>query len=257
MSAMEKMKISGEKRVEISKSSAISLEDGSIATIIIRPDIDSEVKVDAGKDCRITVFSIQDKPVRISMANRLGPGSELDSFSLWLQGSEGSTSNELAGNGSRVYDSHILVGKDGSDQKITAKLVHYGKGTSGDIAINGVLIGKSKAAVDGLVKVMKTGSGAQSLLSGKVLLLDDGSSAMIRPDIEIENNDVSTKHAATVSKISEEKIFYLMSRGLTKEEAKGAIAAGLLTAAFDRIGDDALKKEFSEKTMARICDNSV
>ena len=67
-----------------------------------------------------------------------------------------------------------------------------------------------------------------SFLTEKILLLSDEARAEAVPDLEIESDDVKCSHAATISKIPEEQLFYLMSRGLSKFEGESMIVEGFL-----------------------------
>jgi Fe-S cluster assembly scaffold protein SufB len=103
-----------------------------------------------------------------------------------------------------------------------------------------------------MIKIEKSGGGAESFLSEHVMLLDPGAHATANPELEIENNDVSSRHAASVSQIDSEKIFYLMSRGLSREESRKMIIEGFLESAIADIPEGKMREELMKKTMAAI-----
>jgi Fe-S cluster assembly protein SufD len=84
-------------------------------------------------------------------------------------------------------------------------------------------------------------------LTQNVILLNPKSHATANPELEIENNDVSSRHAASVAQIDEEKIFYLMSRGVSREEARKMIVSGFLEAIVEKIEDDEIRGQINKK----------
>ncbi|MEW6722996.1 MAG: SufD family Fe-S cluster assembly protein, partial [Candidatus Micrarchaeota archaeon] len=124
--------------------------------------------------------------------------------------------------------------------------------TKGNILVKGIVKDKGAATLDGMIKIEKGGGGAESFLSEHVMHLNPGAHASANPELEIENNDVSSRHAASVSRIDEEKIFYLTTRGISREDAKKLIVEGFLESALGRIRDEKMRKELSGKVMAAI-----
>jgi Fe-S cluster assembly scaffold protein SufB len=84
------------------------------------------------------------------------------------------------------------------------------------------------------------------------MLLNPGAHADANPELEIKNNDVQSTHAATVSPIDEEKIFYLMSRGVSREKARRMIVEGFLEAGIEKIKDENFRKIFIERAVAAL-----
>ena len=88
--------------------------------------------------------------------------------------------------------------------------------------------GGGRATYRGLLKVHKGAHGAKSNVVCDALLLDPQSRSDTYPVIEIDEDDVSVGHEATVSKVSDEQLFYLMSRGMNQEEAASMIVQGFI-----------------------------
>jgi len=95
-------------------------------------------------------------------------------------------------------------------------------------------------------KIEKHASGSNSFLDEHVMLLNPGARADTNPQLEIENNDVSSRHAASVSQIDENKIFYMMARGLKREDARKLIVEGFLGSAVEKIDNKEIKEKVSE-----------
>lgn len=94
----------------------------------------------------------------------------------------------------------------------------------------------------GLIRIAKNASRADAFLRAKTLLLSKDSKAEINPSLEIEANDISAGHAATVGRLDQEQIYYLLSRGLTRIEAENLITEGFLQEALARIKNVKIRK---------------
>src|SRR5438093_1064043 len=125
-----------------------------------------------------------------------------------------------------------------NDQSIdvTSNLIHYGPNTRGRVLSKSVMKDKSKSLFKGMIKIDKNGKSAESFLAGHAILLDKGAKSDTIPGLEIETNEVRATHAASVAQIDENQIFYLMSRGLSNEEAKREIVSGFLEPLCRKIG---------------------
>jgi Fe-S cluster assembly protein SufD len=124
------------------------------------------------------------------------------------------------------------------DYQVKVLADHVAKNTYGRILIKGVGRNGARIKIDGMVKVEKNASKTNSFLEMRVLLVDDSSTAVAEPKLEIENNDVKASHAATVGKIDEDQIFYLKSRGLAEDEAREVIVEGFLKDIINKFHDD-------------------
>ena len=110
----------------------------------------------------------------------------------------------------------------GQYQDTGAKMIHLAPHTSSTIVAKSISRGGGRSAYRGLVKIVKGAYGSSNSTVCDALLVDDFSRSDTYP------HDVSMAHEATVSKISEDQLFYLMSRGLTEEEARGMIVRGFV-----------------------------
>ncbi len=108
------------------------------------------------------------------------------------------------------------------------KLVHAAPNTSSQLISKSISKGGGRASYRGLLKVAKGASGSKSNVVCDALLLDEKSRSDTYPYIEIDEEDVTVGHEASVSKIGEEQLFYLMSRGLSEDEASAMIVSGFI-----------------------------
>ncbi|MFN9368747.1 MAG: Fe-S cluster assembly protein SufB [Planctomycetia bacterium] len=122
----------------------------------------------------------------------------------------------------------IAFASAGQHQDAGAKLVHAAPHTSGRIVSKSISKNGGRASYRGLVKVEPGAKKSRSSVVCDALILDDRSRSDTYPYIEIEEQDVSIGHEASVSKSGEEQLFYLMSRGLTEAEASTMIVGGFI-----------------------------
>jgi len=116
----------------------------------------------------------------------------------------------------------------GQHQDTGGKVIHVAPNTSSKITSKSISKGKGRASYRGLLKVHKGAHNSRSNVVCDALLLDDSSRSDTYPYIEIDEDDVTIGHEASVSKVGEEQLFYLMSRGLTEEEATTMVVSGFI-----------------------------
>ena len=122
----------------------------------------------------------------------------------------------------------IAFATAGQHQDAGAKLVHAAPNTSGRIVSKSISKNGGRSSYRGLVRVEPGAKKSRSSVVCDALILDDISRSDTYPYIEIEEQAVSIGHEASVSKIGEEQLFYLMSRGLTEAEASTMIVGGFI-----------------------------
>jgi Fe-S cluster assembly protein SufB len=122
----------------------------------------------------------------------------------------------------------IAFAGNGQLQDAGAKIVHAAPDTSSVITSKSISKAGGRTTYRGLVKVPPGSTNAKSNVVCDALILDDQSSSDTFPYIEIEEQDVSIGHEASVSKVSEEQLFYLMSRGIPEEQAANMIVSGFI-----------------------------
>lgn len=118
----------------------------------------------------------------------------------------------------------------GKGQQLDAggKVVHGAPRTTSKITSKSISKGGGRASYRGLLKVYKGAKGAKSNVVCDALLIDDQSRSDTYPVIEIDEDDVTIGHEASVSKVGEEQLFYLMARGIPEEQAEGLVVAGFI-----------------------------
>jgi Fe-S cluster assembly protein SufB len=116
----------------------------------------------------------------------------------------------------------------GQHQDAGAKMVHAAPNTSSNIISKSVARGGGRTSYRGLVQIQEGAHGSKSTVKCDALLVDDISRSDTYPYVDVRDDDVSMGHEATVSKVSEDQLFYLMSRGMTEDEAMAMIVRGFI-----------------------------
>ena len=122
----------------------------------------------------------------------------------------------------------VAFAGEGQHQDAGAKMVHAAPHTSSSIVSKSVARGGGRTSYRGLVQILEGASGSKSNVKCDALLVDDISRSDTYPYVDVREDDVSMGHEATVSKISVDQMFYLMSRGLTEDEAMAMIVRGFV-----------------------------
>ncbi len=116
----------------------------------------------------------------------------------------------------------------GQHQDAGAKVVHAAPHTTSKITSKSISMHGGRASYRGLLKVNPGAHGSKSNVVCDALLLDEASRSDTYPYIEIDEDDVTIGHEASVSKIGDEQLFYLMSRGLDEEQAASMVVSGFI-----------------------------
>jgi len=122
----------------------------------------------------------------------------------------------------------VAMAGEGQHQDAGAKMVHAAPFTSSTIVSKSIARGGGRTSYRGLVQVLDGSHHSKSTVKCDALLVDTISRSDTYPYVDIREDDVSMGHEATVSKISEDQLFYLMSRGLTEDEAMAMIVRGFI-----------------------------
>ena len=132
--------------------------------------------------------------------------------------------------GRKAYGETLSIAFAGKNQHqdTGAKMVHLAPDTTSKITSKSVSRANGRSTYRGLLKVAKGATNVKATVRCDALLLDDTSKTDTYPYMEIDQEDATVTHEATVGKIGDEQIFYLMSRGFTEEEALSLIVNGFM-----------------------------
>ena len=132
--------------------------------------------------------------------------------------------------GEKAHGEILSMAFAGAGQSLDAggKMLHFASNTSSKITSKSISKNGGRSSYRGLIKVFDNAENIKSNVVCDALLLDEYSRSDTYPYIEAENKKVSIGHEATVSKVNEEQLFYIMSRGLNKEEANTLVVSGFI-----------------------------
>ncbi|WP_040160925.1 Fe-S cluster assembly protein SufB [Mobilicoccus massiliensis] len=134
----------------------------------------------------------------------------------------------LQGEHARGETLSIAFAGEGQHQDAGAKMVHNAPNTSSSIVSKSVARGGGRTSYRGLVQVAEGATNSKSSVVCDALLVDTISRSDTYPYVDVREDDVQLGHEATVSKVSDDQLFYLMSRGMSEEEAMAMIVRGFV-----------------------------
>jgi len=152
----------------------------------------------------------------------------------WVNGNTGSKvtmlypCSVLAGKNSKTDYVGIAYAARGQSQDTGCKVYHLAENTSSHIISKSISLDGGITNYRGLVKIKKGARGSRSRVVCDGLLLDSESEAGTIPQMDVQENDVEVSHEAAVGRIGEDQLFYLMSRGLSEEDATKMIVSGFI-----------------------------
>ncbi len=151
----------------------------------------------------------------------------------------------LAGEGAEVDVIGLYVGRGNSQLSIQIDTIHAAPNTRGNTVFKAILADKSSLQFDGMIKINKGAQGSNDFLQQDSLLLSADAKANAVPGLEIEANDVKASHGATAKPVDPEQKFYLMSRGLTEEQAEAMIVRGFCHSIIQRMPEQVQEKFYA------------
>ncbi|MGH2592767.1 MAG: Fe-S cluster assembly protein SufB, partial [Anaerolineae bacterium] len=191
-----------------------------------------EIVVKKGARCRYT--TIQNWSANVYNLVTQRATVEEDATMEWTDANLGSKltmkypSCYLMGKGAKGEILSMAFAGPGQHQDTGGKVVHVAPHTRSKITSKSISMNNGRASYRGLLKVYKGAEGSQSHVQCDALLLNEESRTDTYPYIEIDEDRVTIGHEATVSKIGDEQLFYLMSRGLDEVTARSMVVSGFI-----------------------------
>ncbi|HEU5299648.1 MAG TPA: Fe-S cluster assembly protein SufB [bacterium] len=191
-----------------------------------------EIIVKEGARCRYT--TIQNWSTNVYNLVTKRAVAYRDATMEWIDGNLGSKitmkypSVYMMEPGAKAEILSVAFAGAGQHQDPGGKVVHAAPNTQSVIVSKSISKDGGRAGYRGLVKIYPGATGSRSAVRCDALILDDRSRSDTYPTMEIDEQDVSITHEATVSKVSDEQLFYLMSRGVKEDEAMNMIVRGFV-----------------------------
>jgi len=194
----------------------------AVVEIVVKPK--AEVRYSTIQNWSSNVYNLVTKRARVEAGGRME----------WIDGNIGSKltmkypSIYLVGEGASGEVLSVAYAGEGQHQDAGAKIVHTAANTSSRIVSKSICKDGGRTTYRGLVRVESGAVGCKSHVQCDALLLDEESRSRTFPYMEVGEKDAEVAHEATVSKIAEEQLFYLQSRGLSQEQAIGMVVNGFV-----------------------------
>ncbi|TFE30606.1 Fe-S cluster assembly protein SufB [Cohnella luojiensis] len=217
------------------EGSSVHYVEGCTAPVYSTNSLHSAVvEIIVKKDARVRYTTIQNWAPNIYNLVTKRAVAEENATMEWVDGNIGSKLTMkypavvLKGRGAKGMVLSIAVAGKGQHQDAGAKMIHLAPDTSSTIVSKSISKHGGKVTYRGLASFGRNAEGAKANIKCDTLILDDQSTSDTIPYNEIMNDNITLEHEATVSKVSEDQLFYLMSRGLSDAEATQMIVMGFI-----------------------------
>mgnify|MGYP000969507997 CR=1 FL=1 len=190
------------------------------------------VELFVGKNARLRYSTIENWSKNMYNLNTKRAKVEENGIMEWVSGSFGSHVSYLypmtilKGDNARSQFTGVTFAGKGQNLDTGAKMVHIGKDTSSYINTRSISKGGGISTYRSAVVIQNQAKNAKSAVSCQSLMLDDESRSDTVPAIDVRTNKADVGHEAKIGRISDDAVFYLMSRGISEEEAKSLIVSG-------------------------------
>ncbi|MDP1721817.1 MAG: Fe-S cluster assembly protein SufB [Candidatus Gottesmanbacteria bacterium] len=217
------------------EGSFVSYVEGCTAPIYTTDSLHSAVvEIIVKKGARVRYTTIQNWSTNVYNLVTKRARVEEEGVMEWVDGNIGSRlsmkypSVYLVGRKARGEMLSIAYAGAGQHQDVGAKAVHLAPETTSQIISKSISRGGGRTSYRGLVQIMMGATKSKSKVVCDALILDEASRSDTYPTMDIDEQDVSIEHEATVSKIGDEQLFYLLSRGIGKAQAESMIVNGFI-----------------------------
>ncbi|MCM2531164.1 Fe-S cluster assembly protein SufD [Neobacillus pocheonensis] len=234
-------------------NSSVTYVENYISTIEVANSVYNIVsEVIAGNNARVQYGAVDNLAKGITTyVNRRGVAGR-DARIEWALGlmNEGNTISEnttnLVGDGSYGDTKTVVVGRGEQTQNFTTKVVHFGKNTEGYILKHGVMKDSATSIFNGIGKIEHGATKSNAEQESRVLMLSEKARGDANPILLIDEDDVTAGHAASVGRVDNVQLYYLMSRGIPKAEAERLVIHGFLAPVVKQLPIEGVKKQLTE-----------
>ncbi len=240
---------------------SITAGEGSKATII------EEISGNSNRNETVEIIAKPNSLIRFAAVQQLGECRNSVSRKAvvhknasveWLDITTGSsstkseTTSELEGEGAKSSMLTVFFGSKKQEFDFVNRCMHNGRNTESLILGSGALKGSSKAVLRSFSKIGKKAHNSSAHQKTRIMLMNEGTEAAPIPELEIGNNEVSATHEAAVGRLDDEKVFYLMSRGMSENESRKTMLKGFFEQFAGRTEVPELREKIREIITKRI-----
>lgn len=222
-----------------------SNEEKYIVVVLDKKEADLTIKVKENSQVRVLILSYLQGSIKLNILGNVGRYSYLDLIGGFLN--DKSLVNAkifLDEEGAEAKVNSLIVSNDKQVQRAYYEIVNNAKHTTGNIDVIGITKGSGEVRVDGVGQINKgmVHSNNFQHLTG---VMSDESILEMNPLLLIDEHDVKAGHGATIGQMDENALYYMMSRGITKEVAQNLYIKGLISPFVDEIFDGSLCEPFN------------
>ncbi len=204
--------------VFVSRDATLKLiKDETLKDDDYTPILSQRVKVDSYASCKIHSFSF-------------GEGSGLELLKIELH------------ENAKVDADHLLYATNVAKRGTVSQIVHIGQSSHSNQRAKNILADQARGIFDALIKVEYSGKYTKAHQNSKAILLNDGAYMVSKPQLEIYIDDLEASHGSTTGQLDEAQLFYLQSRGISKDEARKMLILAFANELIDAVEDEALKE---------------
>jgi Fe-S cluster assembly scaffold protein SufB len=272
ITAKEGMVIEAKPIIEL----AIPKDKTFVKPIVIKINNNSrEILVNAGENSKAAVIESADGDLKVDVEVIAGKNSVIDYASIygnaqivkngtakenacinWIDIVLGEVNLSVKTKLSEPMASTAKLGAFFNDKmqvsQITAAALHEAKNTNSSIYHKGILTDDAKSVFKANVNVSKNATGSIGKQKAGVLLIGNNASCDAMPILDVNNDDVQCSHGVSVTKLDDEEIFYLMSRGMDEETARSTIISGFIEPVINELKDELLKEKVHSAVSSRL-----
>lgn len=199
----------------------------------------SEVRLQEGAE--VTYASINNLAANYNIFSNRKSVGQGDSKIVWASGLLGGAYTRsrlesiMNNQGASSENIEVVFGSGTQRFDAVSNITHIGQNTSGHAISKGVVKDKARVVFKGMIRITKDAKNSRAYLAEHGMILGKEARADAIPGLEIETNEVKATHSASVAQINDEQIFYLMSRGMSQDEATKLIIVGFFEPIVERI----------------------
>ncbi|MEK3883072.1 Fe-S cluster assembly protein SufD [Paenibacillus sp. PL2-23] len=153
------------------------------------------------------------------------------------------TKSIMKGQGSTSDVKVISVGNKAQQMSLTTRAVHFGKSSDSNMITRAVMRDTASAIINGITKIEHGATKANGVQTERVLMLSPKARGDANPILLIDEDDVTAGHAASVGQVNPEQVYYLMSRGISRQDAERLIIYGFLAPVVSEISVEAVRNQ--------------
>lgn len=164
-------------------------------------------------------------------------------------------STHLIGAGSTSSSNVVTMTTGNQQMGIENRLINNAPHTQGTINQRGVAMNDSRLVLNGIGKIIHGAHGAHAEQENRLLMMSPGATGDANPILLIDENDVEAGHAASVGKIDQNQLYYLLSRGIPKHQAQRMVIRGFLSSVITTIPDDNIRQKMIDALEGKLKQN--